>query len=383
MTTEIGWTWCPDGKGGSKIGRTWNPQVGCREVSPACRECYAAKLAHRGMSPQHKGLTVMRTNAAGENLGVHWNGKINRVPALLAQPLRWRKPSGIFVGSMTDLFFDVSTEDACRWIAAIFGIMAACPQHTFMLLTKRPDLAARWFAWLDEQAKTECEVQDVCMRAVLRYMPEAATRMRAQQEGPHDMWPLSNVWLGVTAEDQQRADERVPVLLGLPAAVRFVSYEPACGPVDWTRIKWPGRKSTVDVLRGGSWDLDATAGFVQHSDMATLDQIIAGGESGPGARPAHPDWFRSTRDQCASAHTAFFFKQWGAFSDANDSDAWSHYMAHDGAFAARGSPMPASKNGPRDPGTERVVTLCRVGVRAAGRDLDGRTHDGFPAVPCG
>lgn len=366
MTTSIEWTWVQDGKGGRKKGETWNPQVGCREISPGCRECYAAKQAHRGMSKQHHGLTVMRTNAAGENLGAHWNGQINRVPHLLAQPLKWREPRGIFVCSMSDLFFDVDSDDACRWIAAIFGVMAACPQHTFMVLTKRPENAARWFTWLERESRIECAgVARLCVAAAVlaieRSVPVVRERVRKAAE-TRIAWPLPNVWVGVTAEDQQRADERVPVLLGLPAAVRFVSYEPALGPVDWTRINWPGRWP-VDVLRGGSWDVDPAAGFVQHSDMPTLDWLICGGESGPHARPMHSDWTRSARDQCEAAGVAFFFKQWGEHVRPSQmpEDTWSRLDASESGLGNTDDPV-------------------RVGKAAAGRELDGRTHDAFPGA---
>ena len=360
MTTSIGWTWVPDGKGETKTGETWNPQVGCLSVSPACHNCYAAGQAHRSsgdkpMVKQHHGLTKQAKDkdgkqlldAEGRKLPPHWNGQVNRVPHLLAQPLHWRDPRGVFVCSMSDLFFDVGSEDACRWIAAIFGIMAACPQHTFMVLTKRPVNAAKWFAWVDAQAKgmeDEAAPTRVCMGmavdALAGDLATPAVRDRIRLAMRHDdlAWPLPGVWVGVTAEDQKHADLRVPVLLELPAAVRFVSYEPACGPVDWTRIKWPGRESTVDVLRGGSWDLDPAFGFIQHSDMATLDWLIAGGESGPGARPMNPDWARSARDQCEAAGVAYYFKQVGAWS-------------FDGS---------------------------NVGAKLAGRELDGRTWDGFP-----
>lgn len=390
MTTSIGWTWVPDGNGSTKTGRTWNPQIGCREVSPACRACYAAKLAHRGMSEQHRGLTVMRTNAAGESLGVHWNGEINRVPGKLAEPLSWRKPSGIFVGSMTDLFFDVGSEDACRWIAAIFGVMAAAPQHTFMVLTKRPENAVIFFAWLDAQAAAKVERgtspdidharQSIAWECARQYVD--VKRLGDLRFAQERAWPLSNVWVGVTAEDQRRADERVPVLLELPAAVRFVSYEPACGPVDWSRIKWPGLTSTVDVLRGGSWDLDPAFGFVQHSDLATIDQVIGGGESGPGARPSHPGWFRSARDQCEAAGVPYFHKQNGVWAEvgqaANDTAGrpgaleWTHMVSHStGRAYAAGEEMPIME-------VASMAFMRKVGKDEAGRELDGRTWDGFP-----
>jgi protein gp37 len=362
MTTEIGWTWVPDGRGGTKIGRTWNAQVGCKEISRACEKCYAAKLAHRGLSAQHKGLTVMRTNAAGEPLGVHWNGKINRVPKMLEQPLKWTKPSGIFVGSMTDTFFDVSTDDACRWIAALFGVMSAAPQHTFMLLTKRPENAAIFFAWLDAQAAAKVDRgtsptldharQSIAWECARQYVDvKRLGDLRFAQERP---WPLPNCWMGVTAEDQRRAEERIPVLLELPAVVRYVSFEPACSEVDFR--PW---------LHG-------------------LDQIIAGGESGPGARASHPGWFRSARDQCEAAGVPYFHKQNGVWAEvgesANDTAGrpgaleWTHMVSRvTGHAYAAGEEMPIMQ-------VPAMAFMRNVGKDAAGRELDGRTHDGFPKV---
>lgn len=355
MSTEIGWTWVPDGKGGTKVGRTWNPQVGCKEVSPACRSCYAAKLAHRSngekpMVKQHHGLTVMRTNAAGENLGAHWNGKINRVPQLLAQPLRWAKPSGIFVGSMTDLFYDVSTDEACRWIAAIFGIMAATPRHTYMLLTKRPENAAKWFAWIAQQqagkiitgSRQAFAAYDAAMELV-----DEKTRKKALYSRRVDVWPLRNVRIGVTAEDQPRADERIPILLELPAAGHYVSYEPALGPVSFS--PWLAKRP-------------------RKNEAPRIDWVICGGESGSGARPMHPDWARSARDQCLETGTPFFFKQWGEWWPEREADDVRDLGWLDASEVDRvhRTDLPTP------------VQMRRVGKKLAGRELDGRTWDGFP-----
>ncbi len=409
MTTSIEWTWVPDGKGGRKKGETWNPQVGCREVSPGCRECYAAKQAHRShgdkaMVKQHHGLTVMRTSESGENLGVHWNGQINRVPHLLAQPLKWREPRGIFVCSMSDLFFDVDSDDACRWIAAIFGVMAACPQHTFMVLTKRPENAERWFAWLDREsnatytsATTVCLVAAMGQGAIASGSRNHNAMFEACAKSP-PRWPLPNVWLGVTAEDQRRADERVPVLLDLPAAVRFVSYEPALGPVDWTPwLEWVEDEPCddcdgeavppeaidehEDVCAYAAHDIDGDVGggtcttcgatlpacetcgvyAGRKPPQPPIDWVICGGESGPHARPMHTAWAITARDQCEAAGVAFFFKQWGEHVRPSQmpEDTWSRLDASESGLGNTDDPV-------------------RVGKAAAGRELDGRTHDGFP-----
>jgi protein gp37 len=294
------------------------------------------------------------------------------VPGKLAEPLSWRKPSGIFVGSMTDIFFDVSTDDACRWIAAIFGIMAACPQHTFMVLTKRPENAAIFFAWLDAQAAAKVERgtspdldharQSIAWECARQYVD--VKRLGDLRFAQERAWPLPNCWVGVTAEDQKRADERVPVLLELPAAVRFVSYEPACGPVDWT--PWiNGRSAAIACLM-----------------HPRLDWVIAGGESGPGARPAHPDWFRSARDQCKESGTPFYFKQVGAWAWVDEPE-WTHAVFPDGQYQSRAKYAEDART-PDDGDLECLIEDCdgqtirNVGAKLAGRELDGRTWDGFP-----
>ncbi len=389
--TAIEWTWVPHA-GGTKRGETWNPQVGCREVSPACEHCYAAGMAHRGMSPQHRGLTVLRKT------GVHWNGTINLVPALLTEPLSWREPRGVFVGSMTDLFFDVETDVACKWIAAIFGAMADTPRHTYMLLTKRPENARRWFAWLDRQleqyagrrdARGHACAPDEARAAILAEclrMFAGEAKHRAAEPWP-PAWPLPNVWIGVTAEDQKRADERVSALLDLPAAVRFVSYEPALGQVDWSEwIAAPiEKREQAHHLRTGHWcgpdepdaehdpDGDCSACEAEGCTRCPnwrgdtmIDWIIAGGESGSKSRAPSLDWMRSTRDQCEQAGVAFFFKQWGEWAPASQlpDDEWSRLDA-------------GGKLSDEELAGDKPI---RVGKGRAGRLLDGRTHDEFPEV---
>jgi protein gp37 len=194
----------------------------------------------------------------------------------LIQPMRWKKPRRIFVVSMGDLFHeDVPFE----YIAAVFGVMAACPQHTFMLLTKRPRRMKRWM--------------DLAVNA-----PHDLAPIR-------DTWPLPNVWLGVTAEDQQRADYRIPVLLSIPAAKRFVSCEPLLGPIDLREYLWCESCGYSKRDQEIHWDHHLCS-----PELKTLDWIVSGGETGPKARPMHPNWVRWLRDQCIGSRTHFFFKKW-------------------------------------------------------------------------
>lgn len=268
---------------------TWNPVRGCSRVSEGCRNCYAEKVAARfsGEGQPYEGLVTI-----GEK-GSRWNGTTKLVTDHLADPLRWRRPRRVFVNSMSDLFHE---SVAYETIAAIFGVMAGARHHTFQVLTKRPQRAREFFTWIETQRGQP--PRHVALN-------EAASVVGKNHDfaatGP---WPLPNVWLGVSAEDQRTADERIPVLLELPAALRFVSYEPALGPVDFTRIRISD-SCHEDVLGDGEWRGGPGA-------PPGLDWIIVGGESGPGARPFDVAWARSTVERCRSAKVACFVKQLGA-----------------------------------------------------------------------
>lgn len=294
---------------------TWNPVRGCSRVSPGCDACYAMRQAHRfntpsKLSPYH-GLTVLRPRTA-KRPGVDWSGRLLFVRKALGEPLRWRKPRRIFVNSMSDLFHEaLDNED----IAAVFGVMAACPQHTFQVLTKRPARAVKWFAWAAAQAHqdggpgvpTVCGIHAANAAADVDYM------------GLSDRWPLPNVWIGVSAENQETADERIPLLLKLPADVRFVSAEPLLGPLDLTR--WLGRfcercgeRLDADQTR---CDDEGAAGASTHfvcggAPRRGLDWLIVGGESGNGARRFDAWWAVELIEQCKAAGVACFVKQLGA-----------------------------------------------------------------------
>ena len=273
--TTIEWTRSPDGT----EGKTWNPVVGCSRVSAGCEHCYAERVAHRGMTEAHRGLTVLGKH------GPRWTGEVRCLPERLDEPLRWRKPRRVFVNSMSDLFHE---KVPFEYIAAVFGVMAAVRRHTFQVLTKRPARAAEFFAWLRSEHSAQ--------------VWKEARKYPSHNGYPPLTWPLRNVWLGVSVEDQATADERIPVLLTLPAAVRWVSYEPALGPVNW---RWVGAYGLEqDVLRFGALPRD---GWVRG-----LDWIVVGGESGPGARPFDLAWARSTIAQCRAAGVPVFVKQLGA-----------------------------------------------------------------------
>lgn len=287
--------------GKSKIewcDETWNPVRGCNRVSPGCRHCYAEAIAARFSGPGQSFEGYAR-RVGGEP---RWTGKVDLLPHKLAEPLSWRKPRRVFVNSMSDLFHeDLTTEQ----IAAVFAVMAAAPSHTFQVLTKRPERARAWFGELEAQPGMvpHASVRG-CVLALAKQWPrgEQPDRImeviRSLSDGVQEPppWPLPNVWLGTSVEDQATADERIPHLRGCPAAVRFVSYEPALGPVSFKDGPLDPEASTM-----GPW-----------VDLSGIHQVIAGGESGPGARPCDIQWFRDVRDECREAGVAFFMKQVGA-----------------------------------------------------------------------
>jgi len=267
MTTAIEWT-----------DETWNPVTGCDKVSPGCDHCYAEGIANR----------FAGTKAFPHGFAVTLH------PERMGVPLKWKTPRRVFVNSMSDLFHDQVPDE---FIAAVFAVMAATPQHTYQILTKRH---GRMRSLLNDWS-----------RSPGAFMHAGASTGAWKALGAMHLTtpiaPLPNVWLGVSVEDQKRANLRIPALLETPAVVRFLSMEPLLGPVDitpWLRHK-PG------LVHG-------------------LDWVIVGGESGPRARPVDGAWVRSLRDQCAASGEAFFFKQWGGRTPkANgrelDGRTWDEY----------------------------------------------------------
>ena len=330
MKTKIEWTDRSD----------WNCVRGCTRVSPGCGGpgphggCYAEAIAGRfsgGGQPFYDFATM--TPASG---GALWTGKVELVEERLTLPRKWQKPARIFVNSMYDLFHEKLPDDA---IDRIFAVMAQCPQHTFQVLTKRP---ARMLAYFS-----------------------------AHWSKLYDGLPFKNVWLGTSVENQETADERIPLLLRTPAAVRFVSAEPLLAPIDFMAIRAPretddGIGWTFDALaKGDYYSFKDDRHYGPYRDHA-IDWVIAGGESGPRARPMQPDWARSLRDQCAAANVPFFFKQWGE---------WAPYK-----YAPPGRKFVNCLTERRLEKNQAFETeqLFQVGRRAAGRLLDGVQHDGMP-----
>ena len=270
---------------------TFNPWWGCTKVSAACKHCYAEAWARR------VGSKVWGARAPRRFFGeAHWQ-----------EPRRWNQEAAregerhrVFCASMADVFEDRAELDP--WRTNLWELIADTPWLDWLLLTKRPHLVSRFVPW-----------------------------------GP--IWP-SNVWLGTTAENQKWADQRIPHLFELPAAVRFLSCEPLLGRIDLTR--WLVRRSSV-------------------AKSYPIDWVIVGGESGHRARPPHPTWIRHLRDQCTNAGVAFHFKQWGNWRPTVNGFAVK-YRALD-----------------IEDGSGIVAVMVNMGKAAAGRELDGRTWDEIPA----
>lgn len=298
---------------------SWNPIVGCTEISPGCANCYAARLAatrlknhsdYKALAVIHEGRYVSK-DRPNVNCS-HWEGEVRFLCERLEEPLHWKKPRKIFVCDMGDLFHE--SVDAVD-IARIFLVMQKACWHTFQVLTKRADRMHHFFTRLSTGGAIGVPIG-----------PKLELN-----------WPLPNVWVGVSVENQHFADDRIPILLDTPAAVRFISAEPLLGAVELKASWLPARGAASGI-----------------------DWVICGGESGPNARPMHPDWARSLRDQCVVAGVPFFFKQWGEWAPcANFPEA----------------PLSASsleKN--------HEHPMIKVGKKKAGRLLDGREWNEFPQV---
>jgi protein gp37 len=345
---------------------TWNPITGCSVVSPGCTNCYAMRLAGTRLRnhPSRAGLTV------DSKAGPVWNGEVRFNERALLQPLSWKQPRMIFVCAHGDLFHE-NVPDA--WIDQVFAVMALAPQHTFQVLTKRTARMRRYMEPFDRRRSDALGSLVVSMG----------------YRGPLEAlrWPLPNVWLGVSVEDQKCADKRIPDLLATPAAIRWISAEPLLGPLDLRRIRYDQNRVSyrVDALnalgtRSATWWREPDVEPVDQP-RRTIDWVVAGGESGPSARPVHPDWIRSLRDQCAAAAVPFLFKQWGEHAAIYDRDVddpdWRGC-----AEIERRTPGGRWLNleGGQGFHGERVLRVVQIGKKRAGRELDGVIHDAFPAL---
>lgn len=379
--------------------KTWSPIIGCDRVSPGCDHCYAISTARiREGNPNPKISAAFAETTKRTEGGIDWSGKVNLLTDRLDAPLRWKKPRRVFVNSMSDLFHDAVPEE---FIVAVFARMWWSPQHTFQVLTKRHGRMRSLMPRIEER------LREMERDLELVHVPAPLT------------WPLPNVWLGVSVENQRWADIRVPALLDTPAAVRFLSCEPLLGPIDlWGPIV-PGRgrpKLTYWLDGRPGWGPEQTDDrgrvFQELAVGPRINWVICGGESGPRARPAHPDWFRTLRDQCAHSGVPFFLKQLGEWGPApfripvcDPAIGWQgteeELAAAKADSEARGATHVHTGNWYEQDGERRyevheighkpwslervglpegVEPIRRWGKKRAGRELDGRVHDDFPRV---
>lgn len=349
---------------------TWNPVTGCAKVSAGCKHCYAerdwGRLQHL---PAYAGraFTDVLTHADR-----------------LVQPIRWAKRRMIFVNSMSDLFHPAVPDG---FIDSVFGVMWAClygrneqDGHIFQVLTKRADRmrdymrADRREAWATAAVHHGGGID-----------PDGIYDQVLSFEGPHP-----RIWLGVSVEDQATADERIPMLLDTPAAVRWISAEPLLGPVDLSPAYLPCPNAEYVIMdpETGGYECCSSCDYTGISDEIGIDWVVVGGESGPKARPMHPEWARGLRDQCAAAGVPFLFKQWGEWAPRSE----CYHTLTSGKAAADIDPSATKWPCIRLTGTgnngRNLANSCdgddcymqKVGKKLAGRLLDGALHDGYPGA---
>lgn len=330
MSTSIEWTHIPGYR-----GDVWNPTTGCNKVSQGCKHCYAEVMHRRLQAMGVKGYEQPFLAGA------------RPVAERLQKPLKAKKPTAYFVNSMSDLFHEAVP---FWYIDQVFAVMALCPQHLFLILTKRPERMAEYFSTRDRFAAIPPE-------AVKPFGDEWVANGRVNiTEHRH---PLPNVWLGTSVEDQATADARIPHLLRCAAAVKFLSCEPLLAPVDIDRYEdWLCTDPLCAHRPGIGW-------------------VIAGGESGAGARPMHPNWVRRLRDQCQAAGVPFFFKQWGAWLPVSAIDAAVNYPSERTMLFSEvtGKPYMGVKSL-----TDTGQHMARMPKHASGNLLDGRTQLEWPKV---
>lgn len=300
--TEIAWT-----------DSTFNPWIGCSKVSAGCANCYAETLMDKRMGRVQWGIGGTRSRTSEQ----YWQ-----------QPLRWNAeaertgvPRSVFCGSLCDWLED--RVDCQHWRYDLFDLIEATQHLRWLMLTKRPEEAGRAI-----------------------YAAGYTSMLEFFERNPH-------VWFGISVENQEQADKRIPLLLDIPARVRFLSMEPLLGPVDFRKVP---RFNRVDLNLRGWW-------------------VIVGGESGPNARPMHPEWVRSIRRQCNAAGVPFFFKQWGEWELGDYVDLPSIWLDE-----TTGSVVDRQSRQPEPPPFTSAAIMRKVGKRLAGRELDGREWSDFPVI---
>ncbi len=353
MSDTTGIEWC---------NSTWNPVRGCSRMSAGCRHCYAERVAARFCGPGQpyaglakRKLVVIQDDTVRDvprhRLEPGWTGEVRMVPEHLADPLRWRRPRRIFVNSMSDLFHEKLSDEQ---IALVFGVMALAAQHTYQVLTKRAKRMRQWCSrWTLE----------MCLDVLAHYALPSGERIQGpgvwNRPARKDWFDVENfpapwIWLGVSVENQDAADERIPELLQTPAAVRFLSCEPLLGPIELHHLR-AGFGGDVRLPEAHYSALQRHHDDNYYESDTVIDWVIAGCESGQGARPCDIAWLRALRDQCRCAGVPFFLKQAGD---------WRVPLAERQGIMTAGVGSKAKSGG--------IIALPY---------LDGEQHAAFPEVP--
>lgn len=340
--SKIEWTHRPGTK-----SEVLNPTTGCDKESRGCKFCYAEIM--------HKRLTGMGQPKYQQP----FLGHVQFWPDELAKPFRWKKPRTVFLNSMSDIFHkDITVVQ----IAQIYAMIFLTQWHTYIVLTKRADRAC---VVLNSSEFWEAFVEAVNNLPDAHKSPWGANVWTSEEL--EERWPLKNVWQGVSVENQDTADLRIPFLLQTDAHIRVVSYEPAIGPVNFNRIN-------IDIpteIEGYRYkEVDCLDKYFQRDTpfKGAINWVIAGGESGHNASPSHPDWFRTVRDQCEAAGVAFFFKQWG------------EYMPVDKNHATEDNEIVFTNKGREVIMAEASISqvMAKVGKKESGNLLDGKQHLNYP-----
>ncbi len=356
--SAIEWLW-PQGY----TGMAWNPITGCTKVSPGCANCYAETMSIRFKNVHGYGGNYLPNSSGRADILFHEDR--------LQQPFRWKNPRCVFVNSVSDLFHeDVSFE----WVDKIMAVIALNPKHLFLVLTKRPERMLEYFQEGDSILADRC--QDVATMATQKFgivwdsrgsnktlYPPHSWYRDVSNRHPFPGWPLPNLWLGTSVENQHFADERLPILRQVPAVVRWASIEPLLGPINFDlhfeRHDTNGRNITG---LAGLWD---------ESDTTSLDWAVFGGESGAGARPMHPAWLYKGVSAADQAGIPVFFKQWGQHRPKMEGDTKPAIV------------VPYSRR--PNPGEPSPYQMVKVGKKVAGAELipDGYapyTRKQYPAA---
>jgi len=358
--------------------KTWNPLAGCTVKSEGCINCYAINMAYRLQAIGNDKYNGLTRKSGGRLV---WTGKINFDEKALLEPFKRKKPTKYFVNSMSDLFHDNVSDEM---IDKVFAVMAMCGQHTFQVLTKRPKRMREYFT--KKRSSKTILSSDNSYAEIFEWIgcKNIAGGQRGQDSlagitALHENRPIPNVWLGVSIEDQKTANERIPILLDTPAAIRWVSAEPLLGPVDLSFLHQGyddnGNEKYYHALIGQNID-------AMLFECEKIDWVVVGGESGSFARPMHLSWVHGIKNQCEAANVPFLFKQWGEFSPTGPLSKQTTMVCECGwsGNSADGLVNHTHECEARTLGCSSapVMNMYKVGKKKAGRLLNGRLYDQYP-----